>query len=377
MALTNDLGALRDRTILPGLYCLQSRISTTFRPGSLVAHRLGSKLAEVPLSASKRTDLVIVGTFIGREKFAASSSDDGDGGSLDADGNPEQVQAEGGAVGWFATGSGADEITDDDIGEACYAYDDDTLYLTDLAGTLSFAGLVHSVRSDGRVKVSIRPDLVHGFGPAAGLVQEEPAAGTNLTDADQTLVITGGNWRKMLAGVAGAARTKTLGTTGAVAGNVFQLTIHRQPYAISVVNGGAAPGTTVIPANSAGVSLRYQFDGTDWILKSFGDLALDEWVTGTALTDTATTTVQRGGKRTSFLLAGTMSQGETVTLGTTGAVAGDIIRIIRTSTSAQTCAVVNGGVGAGTLVTLPASKVNFAEARFDGTNWLFHACGVQ
>lgn len=100
-----------------------------------------------------------------------------------------------------------------------------------------------------------------------------------------------------------------------------------------------------------------------------------DYVAGTALTDTATTTVQRVGQRTSFLLAGTMSQGETVTLGTTGAVEGDYIKIIRTSTSAQTCAVVNGGAGAGTLHTQLASKVNFTEARFNGTNWLLSACG--
>jgi hypothetical protein len=100
-----------------------------------------------------------------------------------------------------------------------------------------------------------------------------------------------------------------------------------------------------------------------------------DYVAGTALTDTATTTVQRVGPRTSFLLAGTMSQGETITLGTTGAVDGDYIKIIRTSTSAQTCAVVNGGAGAGTLHTQPASKVNFTEARFNGTNWLLSACG--
>jgi hypothetical protein len=100
-----------------------------------------------------------------------------------------------------------------------------------------------------------------------------------------------------------------------------------------------------------------------------------DYVTGTALTDTATTTVQRVGPRTSFLLAGTMSQGETITLGTTGAVDGDYIKIIRTSTSAQTCAVVNGGAGAGTLHTQVASKVNFTEARFNGTNWLLSACG--
>lgn len=98
---------------------------------------------------------------------------------------------------------------------------------------------------------------------------------------------------------------------------------------------------------------------------------------GTALTDTASTTVQRAATRTSFLLAGTMSQGETITLGTTGAVAGDLIKIIRTSTSAQTAAIVNGGVGAGTLFTMQASKAGFVVAQFDGTNWLFDMGGTE
>lgn len=101
-----------------------------------------------------------------------------------------------------------------------------------------------------------------------------------------------------------------------------------------------------------------------------------EQVSGTALTDTAATTVQRAGRVTRYLLAGTMSQGETVTLGTTGAVVGDIIRIVRTSTSAQTLAVVNGGAGAGTLCTLVASKIGWAQAWFDGTNWLYDGCSA-
>lgn len=144
-----------------------------------------------------------------------------------------------------------------------------------------------------------------------------------------------------------------------------------------------APGDGVqVGSGAAGAGRRYRLTGTaektiGTDSMSFEIVSDSEWTIGTALTDTATTTVQRGGRKTSFLLAGTMSQGETITLGTTGAQKDDIIRIIRTSTSAQTCAVVNGGAGAGTLVTLVASKVNFAEARFDGTNWLFHACGSQ
>lgn len=97
----------------------------------------------------------------------------------------------------------------------------------------------------------------------------------------------------------------------------------------------------------------------------------NEPVAGTPLTDTAATTIQRVGRTSRYLLAGTMSQAETVTLGTTGAVLGDRIRIVRTSTSAQTLAVVNGGAGAGTLCTLVASKIGFAQAEFDGTNWVY------
>lgn len=140
-----------------------------------------------------------------------------------------------------------------------------------------------------------------------------------------------------------------------------------------VVPAAAVPGTT---AALGGVKLSVApADATSPIAVGTNDGRMD-YVAGTALTDTATTTVNRAAIKTSFLLAGTMSQGETITLGTTDAVAGDYIKIIRTSTSAQTAAIVNGGAGAGTLHTQPASKPNFTEARFDGTNWLLSACGT-
>lgn len=140
-----------------------------------------------------------------------------------------------------------------------------------------------------------------------------------------------------------------------------------------VVPASAVPGTTTA---LGGVKLSVApADAAAPIAVGTNDGRMD-YVAGTALTDTAATTVQRAAIKTSFLLAGTMSQGETITLGTTGAVAGDYIKIIRTSTSAQTAAIVNGGAGAGTLHTQPASKPNFTEARFDGTNWLLSACGT-
>ncbi len=96
---------------------------------------------------------------------------------------------------------------------------------------------------------------------------------------------------------------------------------------------------------------------------------------GTNLTDTATQTIQ--------ITAGTwrklptLGQGGTLTLGTTGAVAGDQIEITRSDTSAFTYAIVNGGAGAGTLYTMAVSKIGCAKFQFDGTNWALRSFGVQ
>lgn len=72
----------------------------------------------------------------------------------------------------------------------------------------------------------------------------------------------------------------------------------------------------------------------------------------------------------------TLTANRSVTLGTTGAAAGDQITITRTSTAAFTLAVVNGGAGAGTLHTLPASKAGSIKCQFDGTNWAMREVGV-
>lgn len=97
---------------------------------------------------------------------------------------------------------------------------------------------------------------------------------------------------------------------------------------------------------------------------------------GTALTDASPTiTVSQGKWRT--LPAATLSTNCSITLGTTGAVAGDQITITRLDATANTLAIVNGGAGAGTLVTMPVSKVNFAVCQFDGTNWALRQTGTQ
>lgn len=96
---------------------------------------------------------------------------------------------------------------------------------------------------------------------------------------------------------------------------------------------------------------------------------------GADLTDAAATIVIGGGTWR-VLPASTLSANRVLTLGTTGAVAGDKIEVTRLDTGAYTYAVANGGVGAGTLVTLAASKVASATFQFDGTNWALRTVGT-
>lgn len=92
---------------------------------------------------------------------------------------------------------------------------------------------------------------------------------------------------------------------------------------------------------------------------------------GANLTDAdVTITIAQGTWRT---LPTILSANRVCTLGTTNAAAGDMIELTRLDAGAFTYAVVNGGVGAGTLVTLPISQRWWARFYFDGTNWLRRA----
>ena len=95
---------------------------------------------------------------------------------------------------------------------------------------------------------------------------------------------------------------------------------------------------------------------------------------GADLTD-ASATLTVDGKLLRYLPAATLSANRTLTLSTTGAVAGLIWTIVRLDVGAWTVAFVNGGVGAGTLATMPVSKQATCDFVFDGTNWrLLRAC---
>lgn len=105
----------------------------------------------------------------------------------------------------------------------------------------------------------------------------------------------------------------------------------------------------------------------------------DESVASNAagLTDTASQNVSVVAQaRVTRALFASMSQNSTVTITTTGAVVGDVMRIVRTDTSAHTLTVVDGGTGTPTLAVLVASKSGWCQAYFNGTNWLFDGCSA-
>jgi hypothetical protein len=54
-----------------------------------------------------------------------------------------------GIVGWFASGSGGDLITEDKRGQSCYVMDDDTVGLTSGTNTRAVAGMIYEVTADG------------------------------------------------------------------------------------------------------------------------------------------------------------------------------------------------------------------------------------
>lgn len=103
-----------------------------------------------------------------------------------------------------------------------------------------------------------------------------------------------------------------------------------------------------------------------WLLVRVNDRGAD-------LTD-ANATIGVGGNFWRVLPAATLTDDRTITLATTNAAAGDVLEITRLDDTANSLAIVNGGVGAGTLVTLTAA--GSARFAFDGTNWLLRSASL-
>jgi hypothetical protein len=143
--------------------------AATLYKGSLIAHRIGSQLVEVPDSANKRTDLVCVGVLENEPVITTATGDNSE--AVDGDGNAIKARVRAGIRGPFDTGSGGDEITIADIDKRCFMFDSNTLYKTDLSTTLSPAGTVAYVDDDGGVYVNIDDaPIVHLIGDGAALL---------------------------------------------------------------------------------------------------------------------------------------------------------------------------------------------------------------
>lgn len=147
---------IRDLTVPPGARTMQPRgASTNFFPKGLVAHRAGSDLVEHPDPNNPRTDLIVMGIVQANAVFTSGTTTDANGGALDANGNAQSLLVETGIIGWFDTGTGTHKITNANVDQVCYLFDNNTLYLDNLNGTLSAAGYVAQVRADGKVKLRI------------------------------------------------------------------------------------------------------------------------------------------------------------------------------------------------------------------------------
>lgn len=179
-ALTTKLGA--PRRICPGESPVNGQLRAgtfyTVRPGSLLIRRDGSTLLEPPLSSSPRVDAVVVGVHDAQSQVDGTANADGGGGALDVNDRPILLNARTGAIEAFDTGASANQITASHIGRPCFAYDDNTLYLTDNGGTLPFAGLIGDVNADGKVQLlnnaairAMRPLFVEGGGGVPGVTQ--------------------------------------------------------------------------------------------------------------------------------------------------------------------------------------------------------------
>lgn len=121
------------------------------------------------------------------------------------------------------------------------------------------------------------------------------------------------------------------------------------------------------PANS--VRLMADATGIVWISSKGAAKAFFFARLATALLGNADATVLATTASEFTLPPATLSANRSVTLGTAGAVAGEVIRIVRLDKTAFTLAIINGGAGAGTLITLPVSAGRIADFVFDGTNW--------
>ncbi len=182
------------------VYTLRGSVASTyeytFRQGALVGIRPGDvRMIEVVLDGTARSDLEIVGVYddeLGTiDPIYTLGSDDE---ALDFYGKSLRVKVRDGDLGNFDTASsGVNQINPDDVGKPCFAKNDNTLYLTDASGTLSFAGLVAAVSKSGKITLRNTFDIRQQWrllSSSADLVNIGASAATELTIASGVVTVT-------------------------------------------------------------------------------------------------------------------------------------------------------------------------------------------
>lgn len=105
-----------------------------------------------------------------------------------------------------------------------------------------------------------------GGSPGAWVRVRRPDQGDDLTDADVTITIGQGGWRRLPAATLSANRTATLAITNAAAGDILDLTrLDVGAFTFALVNGGPGAGTLCTFPVSARAWARLYFDGDNWL----------------------------------------------------------------------------------------------------------------
>lgn len=200
--------------------------------------------------------------------------------------------------------------------------------------------------------------------PGVALADWDNTAG-GAADGDKSIPVRAGVF-KLLSGA----------TVDVIAqANVWQVAycIDDQTVGLTDGSGTRSPVGTIIQVDSDGVWIAVGLFGLGSVLSV---PVASSGAAGAALADApATLTVAQGFWR--VLPAATLSATRAYTLSVVGATIGMQITVTRLDATANTATFVNGGPAAGTILTMPVSKVNFARFQFDGTNWAVRETGTQ
>jgi hypothetical protein len=97
-------------------------------------------------------------------------------------------------------------------------------------------------------------------------------SGSDLTDADIDIAVSGNGWRRLVDGTLNHDRAATLLPDGASAGNSIDFTLLDTGFAYTIVNGGDGGGVILTKPSGQAWTVRVQFNGTDWLLRLAGQL---------------------------------------------------------------------------------------------------------